>query len=351
MTDIHLGSGLLSRCGEIFCAEGLERVLLISDANVAALYAALVQRALRRAGISSDLFVFPPGEKSKTLAEAGRAYEKLIGMKADRRTGVASLGGGVSGDLAGFVAATFMRGVPLVHLPTSLVAQADASIGGKCGVDLPSAKNMVGSFYFPRLVLIDPEALLSLPEEEMRSGMAEVIKTALIGSAGLFSFLEKHREEIRGRIPDILEKMLAASVRIKAGVVNRDPFEAGERAVLNLGHTIGHALESACGYGKISHGEAVSLGIAGAIKISSAMKILEDSLEKKVIDLLSRFSLPAKAELPSTEKIMQSLCLDKKRRAGKLFFVLSVKLGKTVIRDDVPLSVVKEALESLRKRR
>ncbi len=349
LSAMHLGSGLIPRCGELFGAEGLERVLLVSDSNVAALYAAPVKKSLKRAGIASVLHVFPAGERSKTPAQAVKIYSRLAAMKADRGTCVASLGGGVSGDLAGFAAATFMRGLPLVHIPTSLIAQSDASIGGKCGVNLPRAKNMVGAFHFPRLVLIDPEALLSLPEEEFRSGMAEVVKTALLGSPRLLRFLERHAGEIRGRIPAVLEEMVAGAVRIKAGIVNRDPFEAGERAVLNLGHTVGHALEAACGYGKISHGEAVSLGLAAALRISARVGILEEGLEERMLRLLSFFFLPARTRLPSMERIMGSLHLDKKRRAGKLFLVLPVKPGRSVIRGDIPVALVKGALETIRE--
>src|SRR5256885_8781851 len=259
---ILVGAGLLAQAGPEISRLGVGRKLaLVTDPAIRALYGEAVARSLAEAGFEVTTVLLPEGERAKTLEVAAQTWDRLLEAGLDRGSAVVALGGGAVGDLAGFVAATYMRGVHFVQLPTPLLAQVDASIGGKTAIDHPRAKNLIGAFHQPRLVLADTGALQSLPEREYRSGLAEVIKHGIVLDAGYFDEVERNAAALAKREPEILERIVAGSCRLKASVIERDEQEAELRHVLNYGHTIGHAIEAVTGYARFAHGEAVSLGM------------------------------------------------------------------------------------------
>ncbi len=339
--DVLIGPGLLSQAGQLLLECGLDgRVVVISDETVAQLYGERVIGALTSAGLQADLVSFPAGESSKNLRTVERLYGRLLELGADRTSIVAALGGGVVGDTAGFVAATYMRGLPLVQLPTSLLAMVDSSVGGKVGVDLPQGKNLVGAFHPPRLVVADTETLESLPEGQFVSGLAEVVKAGIIGDPELFQHLET-----RGWQP--VGWVIQRAVAVKVAVVEEDPGETGRRAVLNLGHTFGHALELLSDYA-LPHGHAVSIGMVVAARVARMMGLCRPELEERVAALLGRLGLPVTWTGSTPDEVLVAMAHDKKRRAGRLRFVLPVRLGHVVIRDDVPREVILQALRQTR---
>jgi len=254
------------------------------------------------------------------------------------------LGGGVVGDLVGFAAATWLRGVPLVHVPTTVLAMVDSSIGGKVGVDLPQGKNLVGAFYNPRFVVADPALISSLPPRMFAAGMAEVVKAAVLASPDLFDLLERRSPALG---PQEMDEVLARAVEIKVRIVEQDPFDRGVRATLNLGHTLGHALEAARGFHHLLHGEGVALGTLAALRISRAMGILEEDYEARLVDLLQRLRLPVRLQDAGWDRVEAAMMLDKKREDGLLRFVLPVRLGQVVIRNDVPIELVRDVYADL----
>jgi 3-dehydroquinate synthase len=303
-----------------------------------------VRNAIREGGVEVDSLEVPDGEAYKTLATVQSLYTGLARLQADRSTALVALGGGVVGDTVGFTAATYLRGVPLVHVPTTVTAMVDSSIGGKVGVDLPEAKNLVGAFYNPLFVVSDPTLLMSLPTRFLAAGLAEVIKAACLASPDLFAHLER-RDPPLG--PQDLDEVLARAIDIKVRVVSEDPFERGVRATLNLGHTLGHALEAARGFHQMPHGEAVSLGLIASLRIARAMGVLEEDYEAQLLALLERYRLPVRLNDPGWHRVEAAMVLDKKKAEGKLRFVLPVRLGQVVLRDDVPLELVHQVYESL----
>ncbi|HEY4001726.1 MAG TPA: 3-dehydroquinate synthase [Candidatus Xenobia bacterium] len=317
----------------------MPRLRIVTDANVERWVVPLHDR-LKTAGFDVDVLSIPAGEASKTLDTCRLVYSFLTRTQADRHTGLVAAGGGVVGDLAGFAAATYMRGMPLVHMPTSLLAQVDSSIGSKVAVDLPEGKNLVGAFYDPVGILTDPHVLSTLPPREIATGMAEVIKAALIASPSLF---ERCRQ---GPPADLVE----AAVRIKAAIVTRDPFETGERMQLNLGHTLGHALEAATGYARLTHGEAVSIGTVAAIRLSRRLGVLQDDMEADVAHVLSHWGLPVRApgDVP-WEALRPAFLLDKKRVGAKTRYVVPEVVGRVRVLDDVNLDEVGRVYRSLQE--
>lgn len=293
------------------------------------------------------------GEANKTLATATRIYQKFLKWEIQRDALVLTFGGGKVGDLAGFVAATYMRGLDYVHIPTTLLAQVDAAIGGKTAVNLEKVKNIVGAFYQPKAVIIDPSLLETLPEREFRTGIAEVIKYGVIKNKALFTLLERRKSFSKKDI----EKIILESAKIKAWVVSRDEKEeTGLRMILNFGHTLGHAIETLGSLKKLTHGEAVALGMVAASYIAERFGFLSVAETEQIKNLIESFSLPAKiSDLPKTcqkevytiSKIMKILYFDKKVRKGNLTFVLPKKIGRVVINDNVPTTYVKEALKRL----
>ena len=304
------------------------------------------QIALEGGGIPSHIFTLPSGEKSKTLEMADTLYAWLARLKAERGHMVLAVGGGVVGDLAGFVAATFLRGIAFAQVPTTMLAMMDASIGGKTAVDLPQGKNLVGAFYQPRLVLSDVESLRSLPDRELRSGWAEAIKHGLIMDEGLLRRFEEEREAILTLDPAVATDVIRRSVAVKADIVSKDERETlGLRVLLNYGHTIGHAIEAATGYGRFLHGEAVSLGMTAAAHISLGMGTLTGAEVERQRTLLESYGLPVSAGRLERTAILDAMTMDKKTTAGSVRWVLLDGIGRALTRADVPLSLVDEALD------
>jgi 3-dehydroquinate synthase len=283
-------------------------------------------------------------ERKKDLRTVEIASRGLVSSGADRRCLVVAVGGGVIGDVAGFVAASYLRGVALVHIPTTLVAQVDSSIGGKTGVNLPEGKNLVGAFYPPRLVLSDPEMLSTLPEREFRGGLAEVIKHGVIADPGMFGYLEKNFDKVLRRDRGALEYLIPANVKIKARVVSQDERESGLREILNFGHTFGHALETVTGYRRYQHGEAVAWGMMAAALLGHEIGVTPADDASRIVALVRRLGrLPAWPTV-APEVLIAAMGADKKTRAGKLRFVLVRRIGKAASFDDVPLAAVRQVL-------
>lgn len=306
------------------------RCAVISDQNVAALYGKIVLDSLQAAGFDPVLITVPAGETAKSLQTVQRCYDQLAHHRIERKSFVVALGGGVVGDLAGFVAATYLRGVGFVQVPTTLLAQVDSSVGGKVGVNLKAGKNLVGAFYQPRLVLCDLETLHTLPEREFRAGLAEVIKYGIIYDARLFGRIERNLERMLALSPSLLASVIARCCEIKADVVSQDETESGLRAILNFGHTIGHAIEAISGYGKYLHGEAISIGQVAAAKISVTAAGLPESDARRITNLFAAAKLPIRINLTAKKRkcLLEAMQLDKKVSNGEIRFVLAEKIGR-----------------------
>ncbi|GAA4860711.1 3-dehydroquinate synthase [Luteimonas vadosa] len=340
---IAIGPGLLHDSASL--AEMLRgrHALVVSDANVAPLHADTVVGTLRAARPEAriDTCVFPAGEASKTLANFGVAIDALAALGATRDACVYALGGGMVGDLAGFAAACWMRGIDCVQLPTSLLAMVDSSVGGKTAVDLPQGKNLVGAFHPPRAVFADTTTLRTLPERELRAGLAEVVKYGAIVDAGFLDWLDANADALLAQDTGALAEAIARSCAHKAAIVERDPFEHGERALLNFGHTFGHAIEAEAGYGGLNHGEAVAVGMVLATRLSAALGMADADEAMRLQVLLARFGLPV--ALPDgldPEALLARMRLDKKAQAGGLRFVLWSGAGRAQVVPDVPESAV-----------
>ncbi len=325
--DIHIGSDLLRQVDDLLRPLNLGRhVGIVTHPTLQATYGSVVAASLERAGHEVALVTVPPGEDSKSLDQVRRLCQELVRARLDRGSALLGLGGGVIGDLAGFVAAILYRGISFVNLPTTLLAQVDSSIGGKTGVNLPEGKNLVGAFHQPRLVVADVLTLQTLPEREFRSGLAEVVKHGMIADAVLFDRLEEQADRILARDPGTLLEIVSACSVIKARVVEADERESGLRAMLNFGHTVGHAVEAALGYGAITHGEAVAHGMVVAAALSVRRGLCPEGDAARLRDLLRRFGLLG-VSLPSPESLETYMVSDKKARDGVLQFVLTGGVG------------------------
>jgi len=322
------------------------KTVIVTNKLLFNLYGKILEKSLKTAGYQVSTIFVPDGEKYKTLAQAEKIYATLLKEKIERFTPLIAFGGGVIGDLAGFVAATFLRGIPLIQVPTTLVAQVDSSIGGKVAVDLPEGKNLIGAFYQPLFVWVDLKVLKTLPAEEMRNGFAEVIKYGIIKDAKLFIFLERWSFDIGHLSLKFLEEIVYCSCKIKAEIVRKDEREeTGLRRILNFGHTLGHALETITKYRVYKHGETVSIGMVCATKIAEEMKLIKKEEMVRILNLLKKVGLPAKwPKRYKLEKIYPYLEYDKKVKDGKINFVLPVKIGQVVIRDDVPKKILQKVL-------
>ncbi|MCS7237335.1 MAG: 3-dehydroquinate synthase [Thermoguttaceae bacterium] len=346
---IWIGVDILRQLGSVVA--GLGRVTLavvIADANVVTPHAETACDSLREAGVAAELVVVPPGETTKSVETATTLWRELLRRRADRKTFVVAVGGGMVGDLAGFVAATYARGVPFFQVPTSLLAQVDSSVGGKVAVNLPEAKNMVGAFYQPRGVLIDVATLDTLPDREYRSGLAEVVKYGVILDEEFFAFLEKHCDALRIRDQKVLPSVVQRCCRLKADVVEKDEREeTGLRAILNYGHTFGHAIESLTGYEEWLHGEAVAVGMICAAKLAERLGLAPPGLADRQQSLLGTLGLPTRlprVDIPSLLRLMQH---DKKAVHGKLRFILPRRIGQVEVVDNVSTDSVVQVLEEV----
>ncbi len=339
----------LSDLGRRLREAGLSRrAFLISDGTVFPRYGPQAEAALRQADIPVASYAVPAGEASKSLDTATAIYDWLVEQRAERGQAIVALGGGMITDLAGYVAATFARGLPLVHVPTSLLAMVDAAIGGKVAVNHPRAKNLIGAFYQPRLVLADIATLRTLPPRQLASGWAEVIKHALIADEELLDLLETEAEAILRLDPDPATKAIRRSVAIKAAVVSEDEREeSGRRTVLNYGHTLGHALEAATDYTRFLHGEAIAVGMTAAAHISRRLGLLDANTVQRQRRLLERFGLPTGAPGVDAARVRAAMALDKKLQARAIRWVLLEGIGRPVLRDDVPPALVEETLSEV----
>ncbi len=331
---IHIRWGSLRELGQVLASEsGFQRAILVTTPKVAGLYGGVVEAELKRAGLQSSSLEVPDGESAKTLNQASLLYDQLIELGADRQTCLVSLGGGATCDLTGFVASTFLRGVPLAQVPTTLLAQVDASVGGKTAVNHERGKNLIGTFYQPRLVWVDPEVLSSLSERELRTGLAEVIKVAVIWDADFFRWLEEHLEAITALEPTPVCDAIARACAIKAEVVGLDEREAGLRALLNFGHTLGHAIENVAGYSQVTHGEGVAMGMTYAARLSEERTLCPRGTRQRVRALLERAGLPTEvpASLADREAYLRAIAVDKKMRDDRVGFVVLREIGRAEV--------------------
>ena len=348
--DIVIGCGLLSQAADYLLALKLgSRGVVITDTNVESRYAGALRETLGQRGIAVQVLTVPAGEASKSLRQADRLFEKLPSLGLDRQSFVIALGGGVVGDLAGFVAATYLRGIALVQMPTSLLAQVDSSVGGKVGVNLPQGKNLVGAFYQPKLVLADTDTLSTLPERELRSGFAEVIKHGVIRDAEFFEWLERDYQKVLALDPGAVSRAVRRCCEIKAEVVSADEREAGLRAILNFGHTLGHAMEALSEYVGVLHGEGVSMGMCCGVRLSMKLAGLNEAEATRVRDLIKASGLPTRLGTKfKLEELLATARLDKKARNGRLRFVLLKRLGEALVSDAVTDADLAEALNVCR---
>lgn len=328
-----------------------KKVLLVSNKTIFSLYGERAIASLEASNYQVFTCLLPDGESYKNLESIQKIYNAALGNRLERSSTMVALGGGVIGDMTGFAAATWLRGINFVQVPTTLLAMVDSSIGGKTGVNHPQGKNLIGAFYQPRFVLIDPEVLKTLPVREFRAGMAEVIKYGVIWDAEFFAQMEASSslDAINNISPELLENILKLSCQAKADVVGQDEREAGLRAILNYGHTIGHAVESLTGYTKLIHGEAVGIGMVAAGNIAAELGMWTNEETKRQNNLISKASLPT--QLPNgidIEKIVDALQIDKKVKAGKVRFILPTQIGEVKITDQVPADTIRNVLQELR---
>ncbi len=333
--DVRLGRGMLGRAGqELKNSLPCQKWMIVTDENVGALYGDAVEASLKGAGLKAVRLTLPAGEATKSLAVLERTYHALCQAGISRGDGILALGGGVIGDLSGFAAATYLRGVPYVQVPTSLLAQVDSAVGGKVAVDLPEGKNLVGSFYQPQLVLIDPDTLLTLPDRYFADGMGEVIKYGCIRDARLFELLKENpgRQALAPHMQDII----AACVAIKADIVSRDEHDTGERMLLNFGHTLGHAVEALQGYAGFSHGEAVAVGMHLICLLAEEKGLTEKGTAQALFDCLQAHRLPVSVHLAKPDRLLEMLGRDKKNIGRSLSVVLLNRIGESRLHQTTP---------------
>ena len=347
---VRVGPGLLSAMGDAVAAlPGVTGAAIVTDSNVGPLYGQRVSDALAAAGVQAALIEFPAGEASKNLSTVAGVLDALLAITpaVDRATVVVALGGGVVGDLAGFVAAIALRGMRFYQCPTSLLADVDASVGGKTGVDHQAGKNLIGAFHQPAGVMIDVETLKTLPRRELIGGLAECVKHAVIRDASLLDYIEDRAEDILACLGDVMTELIARNVAIKAQVVAADEREAGQRAHLNYGHTVGHAIEAQAGYGELSHGQAVALGMVAANRLAVARGLLDEQSAQRIERLLSKLELPTRRPGLDADKVWWIMQHDKKALAGRIRMVLPIKLGAADIFDDTDPQAIRDAIAHL----
>jgi 3-dehydroquinate synthase len=347
--EIVIGRHILDRIGLIMArGNWAKRYFILSDRNVANLHGQTVQDTLSVMGLDPEVIEIPSGEAAKSIQTCLGVVEKLIQAGADRTSALIALGGGVVGDITGFIASTYMRGIPYVQIPTTLLSQVDSSIGGKTAIDLPTGKNLMGSFHQPKAVFIDLAFLQTLPEREFKSGLAEIVKCGIIDDPALFASLESGGYEIVRRDMFFLEKIVARTCQIKKEMVELDETDKGMRRYLNFGHTIGHALEAESDY-TLSHGESVSVGMVAAARLSERLKYLPSGERERIAAVVAAFGLPHLVpQNSSTEGILSRLKVDKKKSGEKVNFVLLKKLGLPFINGGVSRDLVRDVIEELK---
>ncbi len=337
---IHIGSGLLAR-GELIVKHLLQpKAVIITNTKVAPLYLNALVNSLAGQQVATESIVLPDGEEYKTWNTLNQVFDTLLTRRSERKTTLIALGGGVIGDLAGFAAAVFQRGVPFIQVPTTLLAQVDSSVGGKTAINHPLGKNMIGAFYQPRVVIADTDTLQTLPDRELSAGIAEIVKYGLIGDATFFSWLETNMGRLMARDTDALTYAIEVSCRNKAAVVAHDEREEGLRALLNFGHTFGHAIESGLGYGKWLHGEAVAVGMVIAMRVSKRMGLVSAECVDRTINLLRQANLPIQGPRLGVERYLELMGHDKKVEGGKIRFVLLKGIGNAFVCSTVSSEVL-----------
>jgi 3-dehydroquinate synthase len=342
---VYIGGALIARAGELIAPKlAQRRTVVVTNAIVAAHWLSPLRASLERAGIATAELVIADGEQQKSLATVEGLVGRLLEMRAERHTTLIALGGGVVGDITGFTAAIYQRGMPFVQIPTTLLAQVDSSVGGKTGVNHPLGKNMIGAFHQPLAVVADTACLATLPERELAAGLAEVIKYGAIRDADFFDWLEANIEALRARDSAVLARAVAQSCRIKAAIVAADERESGERALLNFGHTFGHAIEAALGYGEWLHGEAVAAGMALAAALSQRLGMLDSRDVARLRALIERAGLPVDAPKLGAARYVDLMRIDKKVSGGALRFVLLDAIGAARVRADVPPTILESVL-------
>ena len=355
-STIVIGAGTIADLGGALAARlpGVRRAFVISDERVWATHGEELRAALAAADVTPLATIIPEGEASKNLAQAGALYEWLAAARAERREPIIAFGGGVIGDLVGFVAATYLRGVPLIGVPTSLLAMVDSSVGGKTGINLPAGKNLVGAFLQPELVIVDPDFLQTLAPRQQRAGWAEVIKyvgfeRSVPGATGppLLPLLTEQGDALRALAEPVCTAVIARCLRLKAATTEQDERETGLRRVLNLGHTVGHAIEATAGYGRYTHGEAVALGLRAVALLAERRELCPPSWSRQLIGLVDAFGLPDRIAGCARADLLARIGNDKKVRAGRVHWILPVGPGEVIISDDVPLDEVGAILGEL----
>lgn len=334
--EIHIGYDWLPQLIPLLNAvPRSSRMVIITDANVGSIAGRRLLELMKSCGFQADLVVFPGGEGHKNLTTITALAEKMVELGLDRKSVVIALGGGIPGDVAGFAASIYMRGIPLIQIPTTLLAQVDSSVGGKTGVNLPQGKNLVGTFYQPQLVFIDAIFIQSLPEREYLTGLAEVLKYGIIWDGNFFSYLEQNLVGISQRQPGCLLHMITRCCQIKADIVAQDETENGTRALLNLGHTFGHAFEALTGYSRYNHGEAVAIGMACASRLARHLGVLSSEDRDRIINLILSLGLPTTFEQLASDEIISQMYRDKKSVGGRLQLVLPTGIGTSRIFENV----------------
>ncbi|MDO8263210.1 MAG: 3-dehydroquinate synthase [Gallionella sp.] len=342
---IHIGSGLLGHAELLQRALPRKRAAVVTNTTVAPLYLEKLRQTLQAIEVSSVPIILPDGEEHKNSATLNMIYDALLTNRCERTTPLIALGGGVIGDMTGYAAATYLRGVPFIQIPTTLLAQVDSSVGGKTGINHPLGKNMIGAFYQPQLVLADTDTLNTLPDNELSSGIAEVIKYGLIRDLPFLEWLEQNMDKLLARDTHALQYAIARSCQNKAEIVAADERESGERALLNLGHTFGHAIEAGMGYGSWLHGEGVAAGTVMAADLSQRLGWISAQEVARIRSLFERARLPTVAPDLGVEKYLELMGLDKKVEGGKIRFVLLKEVGRAVVYGDVPPALLRQTLE------
>jgi len=345
-SHIIIGNGILNNCARYIAGhKNARRAVIITDSNVGPIFATTLQKILEEDGISNSVITISAGESYKNLDTVKNIYYELSGLHADRNTIIIALAGGVIGDIAGFIASTYLRGLPLVHIPTSLVAMVDSSIGGKTGVNLDQLKNQVGSFYHARAIIIDTAMLSTLPQHEFTNGIAEIIKSAAIADSKMFEFLETNIESLLTNQTELIEEIIFRTVKIKTDIVLEDEKDTSKRQLLNFGHTIGHGIETASNF-SVTHGQAVAIGMIAAARISKKMNLLTNKDYLRLKKLISRAGLPEKIDMVDPMAVIHAIEHDKKNKEGKTNFVLISSPGKGLINQEVaPEMIVASIVE------